>query len=411
MIVGRVTVIRKGALLNLIIIHSALLFLAVQADASETCYMDTPSGFQRMGGASRIGPYSSSSECESVNRQHFKGAGNCSCKSSPPGYQQPPEKKNWRMQQQQQEEERWRKAEEHRRQEAEEARKREEANKKQFEQDKHKALKLLKSGSEQLEPKTVSSGEVKLKSTEQTGLKLRGLKEPRLSKGTKHSAPVDLKTIPPDKPVVVSPESMKLKTAGREKGLKTGYVPKPARPSLADYHYEKKSRTDIVLDALEVGSGSFVKSVRHLEKYLVEVDPNNVKVQEALSYIQGMSEGDFATKENDRNQKGKQGPFDPSPDDSSALLEAVAGQPRLKWPGPTVNPDQAIPLANPLDWKSVRKSAIAEALSSLSKDTEKLTREDLQKCIQSLENQVQKNPDANGYSQAIQFFKGAITYY
>jgi len=315
------------------------------------------------------------------------------------------------MQQQHQEEERWRKAEEQRQQEAEEARKHEEANKKQFEQDKQNALKLLKSGSEQLDPKSVSSGEVKLKSAEQTGLKLRGLKEPRFSKGTKHSAPVDLKTIPPDKPVAASPESMKLKTESRAKSLKTGYVPKPALPSLADYHYEKKSRTDIVLDALEVGRGSFPKSVRHLEKYLVEVDPNNVKVQEALSYIQGMAEGDFATKEKDRNKKGGQGQFDPSPDDSSALLEAVAGQPRLKWPGPRVNPDQIIPHANPLDWKSVRESAIAEALSSLAKDTEKLTRDDLQKCIQSLEKRVQKNPDANGYSQALQFFKGAIIYY
>ena len=272
-------------------------------------------------------------------------------------------------------------------------------------------MKLLKSNSEQLDPKSVSNGKIKLKSAGQAGLKLSGLKEPRFSKGTKHSAPVDLKTIPPDKPLVVSPGSMKLKTADREKGLKTSYVPKPELPSLADYHYEKKSRTDIVLDALEVGSGSFLKSVRHLEKYLLQVDPNNVKVQEALSYIQGMAEGDFARKEKDRNNKAKQGLFDPSPDDSSALLEAVAGKPRLKWPGPTVNPDQTIPRANPLDWKSLRESAIAEAIYSLSKDTEKLTRDDLQKCIQSLEKRVQKNPDANGYSQALHFFKGLITYY
>ena len=126
MIVGRVTVISKGALWNLIIIQSALysafLFLSIQAFASETCYLDTPSGFRRMGGASRIGPYSSRSECESVNRQHFNGAGNCSCKSSTPSYHRPPGKKHWNIQQQNKEEERWRKAEERRHQEAEEER-------------------------------------------------------------------------------------------------------------------------------------------------------------------------------------------------------------------------------------------------------------------------------------------------
>jgi hypothetical protein len=56
------------------------------ASAAETCYLSAPSGYQRIGGASRLGPYSSRSQCESVNGQYFRNQGTCSCTSSPSGY-------------------------------------------------------------------------------------------------------------------------------------------------------------------------------------------------------------------------------------------------------------------------------------------------------------------------------------
>lgn len=48
------------------------------------CYLDTPSGYQRMGGAGRLGPYPSSSSCQAVNSRSFHGLGSCSCTSSGP---------------------------------------------------------------------------------------------------------------------------------------------------------------------------------------------------------------------------------------------------------------------------------------------------------------------------------------
>ena len=46
------------------------------------CYLDTPSGYQRMGGAGRLGPYPSSSSCEAVNARAFHGKGYCRCTTS-----------------------------------------------------------------------------------------------------------------------------------------------------------------------------------------------------------------------------------------------------------------------------------------------------------------------------------------
>ncbi len=60
----------------------ASFFLASPAFGDETWYMDTPSGYQGMGGASRIGPYSSENACKSVNDANFGGQGTCVCTDS-----------------------------------------------------------------------------------------------------------------------------------------------------------------------------------------------------------------------------------------------------------------------------------------------------------------------------------------
>lgn len=49
------------------------------AAMAETCHMQTPSGYGKIGGSGRIGPYPSRAACESVNRQSFGGGGRCSC--------------------------------------------------------------------------------------------------------------------------------------------------------------------------------------------------------------------------------------------------------------------------------------------------------------------------------------------
>ena len=126
-----------------------------------------------------------------------------------------------------------------------------------------------------------------------------------------------------------------------------------------------------------------------------------MKVQEALSFIQGMAEGDFLR----RKLEKKTGLFDPTPDDSRMLLEVIACTSRRQWPGPTVNPELEEPLSNPLDWESVRNSIIAETVKLLPADTEKATRKDFQKCIDALNKQAQEDPENDGVRQALLFLK------
>jgi len=147
--------------------------------SSETCYLNTPSGYQSMGGAGRIGPYSSSSECEEINSQYFNGAGSCSCSSSgsiSSGSQGSGIDRSEIYRRQ--EEERRRQEEEHRRQELERQKKEAEQEterraseaREKFERSKEEALSLMKgTGSDTLEVKSGTDffgtdGELKLKS-------------------------------------------------------------------------------------------------------------------------------------------------------------------------------------------------------------------------------------------------------
>ena len=142
--------------------------------------------------------------------------------------------------------------------EAEERRKREEARRKQFEKDKQEALNMLKSGAGRRGGKSNAGGALGLKGVSGSDHKLKGiaparpsLKKPRFSKGTTYSAPVDLRSIDPSKPLTVSPGKVRGKKHS-QKGLRTSYVPKPALGSLKEYQYDKKQRTDIILDALRL---------------------------------------------------------------------------------------------------------------------------------------------------------------
>ena len=54
-------------------------FGASSATTLETCYLHTPEGYQRIGGASSLGPYISRSECESINLSYFQDNGTCTC--------------------------------------------------------------------------------------------------------------------------------------------------------------------------------------------------------------------------------------------------------------------------------------------------------------------------------------------
>ncbi|MFC2140579.1 tetratricopeptide repeat protein [Candidatus Auribacterota bacterium] len=228
-----------------------------------------------------------------------------------------------------------------------------------------------------------------------------GSKEPLFSKGNKHSAPVGLQFVDSTQPLTITPEEIKGKLP-TEKGLKINYVPKPALPSLEDYQYHKKTRADIILDTLEVGRGSHIKSVRHLEDYLKKVDPGNIKVRDALSYITGLGEGDYLKKS--QKEKKSRKLFDPSPEDSKELLEAIVETQPIKT-------KQDLPRPQPPVWKVTRDSVIANTLDEFADDIENLKKEDFLKCINYLKKEVQANPDDHEHRQALLFFEGVNAHF
>ena len=57
---------------------ASVLILSTPVQAGE-CWMDTPKGYQSIGGKARIGPYPDRRQCEEINQKYFAGKGKCSC--------------------------------------------------------------------------------------------------------------------------------------------------------------------------------------------------------------------------------------------------------------------------------------------------------------------------------------------
>lgn len=187
-------------------------------------------------------------------------------------------------------------------------------------------------------------------------------KEPVISKGSITSAPVEL----PEKAVPLD-----LKAGQPEKGLVTKDVPIPEVIPQWD-PLSAKTPGEIVLRALEkgkidgkMGPSNLDASINYLENYLKTGNPNNIKVKQAVSYLEGMRE---RAKLDEPDKKPN--PFEPSPDDSRYLLEAITGKKIPEWPGEK-NP-QAKPFGrNPLDWRKQRNQALLEALKTNQGDWDK----------------------------------------
>jgi hypothetical protein len=71
----------KRTLLSAALIAAALLLVVGNARA-DACWIHTPSGYQRMGGAARIGPYGDGYEANRVNNRYFSGQGRIECAKS-----------------------------------------------------------------------------------------------------------------------------------------------------------------------------------------------------------------------------------------------------------------------------------------------------------------------------------------
>lgn len=145
------------------------LLLSLPVSASEVCYLDTPPGYQRMGGKSRLGSYSSSGQCESIRQQYFGTAGTCSCTPTPPNYQ--PQPNTYRGKIQGGQEEDWRQPkEEEKKQGLKQA---EEEAKGKFDKAKEDALKLMKgTGNNTLTIKTGTES-FNTKENKQSGMKIK----------------------------------------------------------------------------------------------------------------------------------------------------------------------------------------------------------------------------------------------
>ena len=65
---------------TLFFIFTFLISLSYTGQArADECWINTPSGYQGIGGASRIGPYSDYYEALGVNNSHFEGWGSIDC--------------------------------------------------------------------------------------------------------------------------------------------------------------------------------------------------------------------------------------------------------------------------------------------------------------------------------------------
>jgi tetratricopeptide (TPR) repeat protein len=114
----------------------------------------------------------------------------------------------------------------------------------------------------------------------------------RLSKGSQHSAPVDVRDLPEN------PEKKTIGPAPSQKGFKMKDVPLP--PDIVSY-YKKHDpfgggpdgptkTTDLILGALQAGGGSLADSVLWLSKQVREKGDNHHGIV-ALSYMEGLAHG------------------------------------------------------------------------------------------------------------------------
>jgi tetratricopeptide (TPR) repeat protein len=181
-------------------------------------------------------------------------------------------------------------------------------------------------------------------------------KEPQFSKGATDSAPAALSGETVDIGVLKSGE-------GPARGLKTKEVPRFVLIPPSVDPYSAKTRAEIVLSALEEGERDWDRSIGHLKDYLATRNPYSVRVQEALSYLEGLR-----ARNREFEPDRKPALFDPHPKDSEGLLEAVPPPKesfldRLKdrfgskEDAPAV-PDPAV---DPEAWRYKRNAAILEA--------------------------------------------------
>jgi len=227
-----------------------------------------------------------------------------------------------------------------------------------------------------------------------SGLDFIQEKEPIISKGDRNSAPVVLDEGAKDQP-------SDLKGEEPRKGLKIKEVPRFILIPPREDPYSVSTHAEIVLDALEKGDKDWDRSINYLKGYLATKNPDNVKVQEALSYLEGMR-----VRSSEAEPPRKKALFDPEEGTSQGLLESMPPpKPGFlekffdREPEP---PPPTRPARNPEQWRSERSVAVLEAV--------KQGNGDWQKSINYLETKVAANDHDFTSRSALQFLQGYCGY-
>ena len=150
--------------------------------------------------------------------------------------------------------------------------------------------------------------------------------EPLFSKGDTASTPVDLTFLDPGKSVApkgISPPA--------QKGLKIKEVPEPGGPAPEWDPAGAKTRAEIIFEAFRLGERNWNRSIQHLQNYLDTKNPHNIKVKEAISYLEGLQL--YELQHFPKAQRDKQRLFDPPDTENSQRLLGVLDF-RHVWPGP-----------------------------------------------------------------------------
>lgn len=179
--------------------------------------------------------------------------------------------------------------------------------------------------------------------------------EPRFSKGSRHSAPVDPNAgaidLPPLDPSVFQRPKQRLRIRA---------VPPPQRSAKEVWlRYVKGTPADLVLDALDAGRGDLDRSVAFLERQMAQHGAH-YKAEAALSYLEGLRVSYIAAHDEWQRKGGGKGNATTTIE-HKALMDGVAGATRRHWRAPT-NPNPGGIHPNPIDWRVQRTERMLDAL-------------------------------------------------
>ena len=210
----------------------------------------------------------------------------------------------------------------------------------------------------------------------------------RSSKSTRthqYTSPSSRKLERPRTPGTI--DQSKMRTPYKKKGVHFKEVPSP-KPVIPKYDpYSAYTAKEIVSEALKIGHNNLERAIDHLEGYRRRENPHNVKVKEALSFLQGRQAGGAFVDDREETL------FDPDVNDSYNLLGDVSGiNPyTMKRPDPE----------NFDDWKVERTNLFLESLERGDRDWNKSKR--------YLEQRIKADPDDYTARNAKAYLEGFLT--